>query len=164
MGLDMYLVRKKKYAKRKWENMDEVAYWRKANHIHGYFVREIVKEKNEGDYHGEYVKVNKKQLSDLLSLVDNLLENIVLEDGMVHNGDRLDMETGKFVPIYEPGKNIVNSEICEKVLPVTDGFFFGSQEYSEYYYDTLVLTKELLERILKETDFNKYSIYYCASW
>lgn len=168
MGLDMYLVRKKKYAKKKWENMEEIAYWRKANHIHNYFVDGVISRKHrkekDFEYQGDYELIGKPHLTRLLDTVNFLLENIKLEDGEIMNGMSLDKDTGKFVPNMQPGKLIANPHICEELLPRVDGFFFGDQEYTEWYYNDLVYTKEILEKILKEHDFKNYYIYYCASW
>lgn len=168
MGLDMYLVKKKKYARKEWENMKEIAYWRKANHIHNYFVNEVISLKHRKDkdfeYHGDYELIGKPHLVKLLDKVNFLLDNIILEDGMIANGMHFDRESGEFVPNLEEGKRIANPEICKEVLPRVDGFFFGDQEYTQWYYNDLVYTKEMLEKILKEHDFKNYHIYYCASW
>lgn len=168
MGLDMYLVKKKKYARKEWENMKEIAYWRKANHIHNYFVNEVISLKHRKDkdfeYHGSFEQVGKIHLIKLLDKVNYLLDNIVLEDGEIMNGMRLDKDTGEFVPNMTQGKRIANPQICKEILPRTSGFFFGDQEYTQWYYDDLVHTKEMLEKILKEHDFKNYYIYYCASW
>lgn len=164
MGLDMYLVRKKKYAKKDWKNMEELAYWRKANQIHNYFVTEVVKPKDTDEYDGDYKLVGRPHLVKLLDKVNFLLDNIILEDGIITNGMHLDKESGEFVPNLEEGKRIANPEICEEILPRVDGFFFGDQEYTQWYYEDLVHTKEVLEKILKEHDFKNYYIYYCASW
>ena len=164
MGLDMYLVKKKKYARKTYENMEEIAYWRKANHIHNYFVNEVVKPKEDKEYDGDYKLVGRPHLVRLLDKVNFLLDNIVLINGTIINGMHLDKETGEWVPNLQQGKVIVNPDICKKVLPRTDGFFFGDQEYTQWYYDDLVRTKEMIEKILKEHDFKKYYIYYCASW
>ena len=36
----------------------------------------------------------------------------------------------------------------EELLPTTDGFFFGSTDYNEWYFDDLKYTKEKLEEVL----------------
>lgn len=54
--------------------------------------------------------------------------------------------------------------IAEKLLPTESGFFFGSTDYDEWYFDGLEHTIEMLEKVLEETDFEKYAIYYCSSW
>lgn len=155
MGLDMGISIRKKRSR----NSEEVAYWRKANSIHNYFVTKVIK--NE-DYCGEDYKLTKKDLEDLYNIVIKVLDNIELIDGKVHNGD---FYNGfKFVPNYEEGKVIKDSTICKELLPTVSGFFFGSTDYDEFYYDDLVHTKKILEKILNEVDFDKYHVYYWASW
>ena len=49
-------------------------------------------------------------------------------------------------------------------MPATDGFFFGSTDYDEYYLDDLRRTFEICESVLDTTDFDKQMVYYCSSW
>ena len=143
MGLDMGISIRKKRSR----NSEEVAYWRKANSVHNYFVTKVIKNED---------------LEDLYNIVIKVLDNIELIDGKVHNGD---FYNGfKFVPNYEEGKVIKDSTICKELLPTVSGFFFGSTDYDEFYYDDLVHTKKILEKILNEVDFDKYHVYYWASW
>lgn len=106
----------------------EVAYWRKANAIHQWFVNNVQNGRDDcGDYY-----VEKEQLQELLKLVNDILDK-------------------KAKP--------------EETLPTQSGFFFGSTEYSEWYYDDLQSTKEQLEKILSNEElFKKWDIYYHASW
>lgn len=48
------------------------------------------------------------------------------------------------------------------LLPTMSGFFFGSTEYSEHYYDDLRYTKEKLSGLLNYDESNTF-LYY-ASW
>jgi hypothetical protein len=53
--------------------------------------------------------------------------------------------------------------LAEELLPTTTGFFFGGTEYDEAYLEDLKITKESLDRILKEhCDTDTY--YYQSSW
>jgi hypothetical protein len=47
-----------------------------------------------------------------------------------------------------------------ELLPTTAGFFFGSQEYDEYYFEDLKETEKILETALAEDG----SYYYQSSW
>lgn len=63
---------------------------------------------------------------------------------------------------------------AEDLLPTSDGFFFGSLEYDDLYFDNVEYSIELFEKILKLFDqFEKeededyhisYDIIYRASW
>ena len=51
--------------------------------------------------------------------------------------------------------NIVNqvledNSLAPKLLPTQEGFFFGSQEYDDYYFQDLKDTKKIIENALKE--------------
>lgn len=56
-----------------------------------------------------------------------------------------------------------NNELAERILPTQAGFFFGSTEYDEWYFDELKDTVDKIEKIIEEhIDGNKY--YYYAWW
>ena len=66
MGLDMMLVRRTDD-----ETYEEVGYWRKANAIHGWFVRNV---QNNVDDCGDYT-VTKDQLRNLLMACELVLHD-----------------------------------------------------------------------------------------
>lgn len=68
MGLDMYLYAKDK---RKEEKVKEVIYWRKANHIHKWFVDNV----QGGEDDCEQYLVSREQLQELLSVLKEIREN-----------------------------------------------------------------------------------------
>lgn len=51
-----------------------------------------------------------------------------------------------------------------ELLPRSRGFFFGSYEYDEWYWEDLTETKEKLEEILRETDWDKEDVFYWESY
>ena len=63
-------------------------------------------------------------------------------------------------------------ELCEKVLedkelanlllPTSNGFFFGSIEYDEWYFKDLEYTVEELNKLLKEEKYDWFK--YQSSW
>jgi hypothetical protein len=74
MGLDMYLYSRKANVDRYDGdicNDNELAYWRKTNSVHRWFVENV---QNSVDDCGEY-EVSKDQLSELLTSVNAVLEN-----------------------------------------------------------------------------------------
>lgn len=72
-------------------------------------------------------------------------------------------------------ENIVNlKDLCIKVkndkqlacklLPTQSGFFFGSTEYNEGYFDDLEKTIKICDKVLNELDFEKYECFYSSWW
>lgn len=120
--------------------IDHVDYWRKANHIHKWFVENVQDTVDDCD---SYI-VTEEQLEDLLEICEIVLEHSTL--------------------VYEDEEYIVNSNIAKKLLPTSSGFFFGSEEYDQWYYRDVEYTVELLKKVLAETDFDKEMIVYSSSW
>ena len=139
---------------------EEVAYWRKANHIHKWLVDRLQDGIDDCEYHRE---ATEEDLEDLLDICDTILDDAVLVTGKVINGYHLNGD-GTEEPILENGRIIKNPEICEKLLPCTSGFFFGSTEYDQWYIEDVRYTQQAIERILRETDFETQMIYYISSW
>ena len=102
-----------------------VAYWRKSNQIHNWFVTFI---QDGNDDCGKYI-VHRDRLEELRDICKEVLED--------------------------------NSK-AEELLPNSEGFFFGSQEYDEYYFGDLQNTVEMLNRALELPE--TYDLYYQSSW
>ena len=64
------------------------------------------------------------------------------------------------------GKVLTKDSIkyCQEKLPTQEGFFFGSTDYDEHYYNDLVYTKERLNYILENYNLSKDKVYYSSSW
>ena len=139
---------------------EDVAYWRKANAIHKWFVDRVQDGVDDCDYHRE---VTERDLKDLLDICETILANVILEKGKVINGYRTG-DNWEWEPILQDGKIITNRQLCEKLLPCQDGFFFGNTQYDQWYLDSIRRTQQVLERILRETDFETQMIYYQSSW
>jgi len=104
----------------------QVAYWRKANQIHKWFVDHV----QNG--------------------VDNCEEYYVSRDQL-----QLLLDTCKIV--------LIDKEEASQLLPVQEGFFFGSYEYNEYYFSDIKDTIEQLEKVLTEYP-EEWSFKYQSSW
>lgn len=56
-------------------------------------------------------------------------------------------------------------ELAEDILPTRTGFFFGSTDYDEYYFEDLKYTVETLEEALKDLPEDVYVQFeYTSSW
>lgn len=113
------------------EITQEVAYWRKANQIHRWFVNNVQDGEDDCDYHEECTK--------------GVIEELLNTCKRVLNSSN---------PVSE----------AKRWLPVQEGFFFGSYEYDEDYFEDLRHTVEVLENVLATTDFDNEMLYYVSSW
>jgi hypothetical protein len=189
MGLDMYLS-KKTYVKR-WNHKkkedqykvlvrkggkpdpsfdykkisnieEEVMYWRKANAIHAWFVREVQGGKDDcGDY-----LVTREDLEKLLDACNKVLASTILVSGKINNGYgyKKNEATGEMerYECIEDGKVLADSTVAQELLPSSSGFFFGSTEYNEWYLKDVEETKKMLEEELAKESSGDY--YYHSSW
>lgn len=139
--------------------MDQVAYWRKANAIHDWFVNHVQDGEDDCDYHDE---VTKETLQELLDVCEQVLKASEMVDGQIVNGYRY-TDNGK-EPILEDGQHIKDPSVAMELLPTTGGFFFGSTDYDEWYYEQVEYTANKIREILETTDFEQEMIYYVSSW
>lgn len=135
----------------------QVMYWRKANAIHKWFV-DTCQEGND-DCREAYVE--QEQLEELQGICEKILDTCKLVKGKIING--MTFENGKEVPIMEDGEYIEDSSLAEELLPSEEGFFFGSTNYDQWYYEDIKKTKEMLDRELA-IENNDASYYYHSSW
>jgi len=136
-----------------------VAYWRKANQIHQYFVDTVQDGIDDCDYHDE---VSKEVLEDLLDKCELIKKKCNLVDGTVVNGYKI--ENFETIPILEDGKVMKNTNVAEELLPTCSGCFFGGTDYDEFYMDDIDNTIDQINKILETTDFDKEVLYYVSSW
>lgn len=114
----------------------EVAYWRKANAIHAWFVRTVQDGKDEC----QRSYVDTKQLEELRSACQQILDTADA-DGISCDED-----------------------LARRLLPTQEGFFFGSQEYGRYYVQDLRDTVRQIDAVLSDP-LNEYAdLYYRSSW
>jgi len=160
MGLDMYL-KKKTYVKN-WDHyspeekkevtvkvggelhptikfdrvsyiVEDVAYWRKFNALHQWFVDNC--QSGEDNCQESYVDE---------SMIEELVNEVLKPINDAHESG--DMEKA--------------SKLADELLPTQEGFFFGGQEYDEYYFNHVKETLEVMSGLLEEGgDF-----FYQSSW
>lgn len=53
-----------------------------------------------------------------------------------------------------------NHSKAAELLPTSEGFFFGSQDYDEWYFRELEDTKNNIQKILNNFDFEKEKVVY----
>ena len=55
-------------------------------------------------------------------------------------------------------------EEARRLLPPAEGFFFGTYDIDEWYWESLKETVEMLNKAITLAEDNHLSIYYRASW
>lgn len=121
-----------------------VAYWRKANQIHNWFVTHC----QDGVDNCLPHYVEREQLAQLRELCNTILQG--------WNKDGQPMEEMRAV--------------IEEELPPTEGFFFGSTGVDEWYRKDLESTIRQIDKVLEvypedpEKGQHYVSLYYRSSW
>ena len=140
-----------------------VAYWRKANAIHKWFVDNV--QNGVDNCQRSWVSID--QLNELLSVCHEVVKAASLIDGHVADGAHSGTDSeGNFVWVddYKEGKVIEAPEIIEKLLPTESGFFFGSTGYDQYYLEDVKNTITQLQGILAQYQGKRVDFHYQASW
>lgn len=136
-----------------------VAYWRKANHIHYWFVQNV----QDGRDECQKSYVSREKLRELLNLCRQVLSTVECVEGDVNTG-RSYYPEGTIEQHTKRGQIVAQKGITEKLLPTAEGFFFGSTDYDEFYIDDTKTTVTMLESVLNNTAFDKCEFSYQASW
>ena len=55
-------------------------------------------------------------------------------------------------------------DMAPVLLPTSSGFFFGSTEYDEWYFEDLKETITMVTKVLEETDWKTEEIAYYEWW
>lgn len=106
------------------EIVEDVAYWRKANQIHNWFVNNV----QDGNDDCRRYYVDSEKLIELVAICKRVRDD---------------------------------HSLAEELLPTQEGFFFGSTDYGDGYYQDIEDTIEQL----KDIDTDVYSSYYYeSSW
>jgi hypothetical protein len=164
MGLDMYL------GVRTSEGTQEVGYWRKANAVHGWFVRECANGVDEcQEIPVSKIKLLELQAHCLIALMKRKEEEVTNDESP---------KSSRSVPVdgEQLGEWLVNEMKMETTLAVmekefedksdplrpTAGFFFGGTEKDQYYYSDLMETAEIIAKAV--TQYPDGEFIYQASW
>ena len=151
MGLDMYL--EKRTDVRQWNFQKEEDQF------------EVVVKKGGVTY----PNINTKNITTVVEEAGYWRKANAIHRWFVENvQDGVDNCGEYFVPLSSLEELL---ELCEKVklnpeqanelLPTSSGFFFGGDEYDEWYFDKIEYTIEVLKEALSDKDS---SYYYSSSW
>jgi hypothetical protein len=71
----------------------------------------------------------------------------------------------KLAELVETCKKVLeNHELATELLPTSDGFFFGSTDYDDWYYKGLEYTVTALSQLLENPEYEDWDFYYQSSW
>ena len=133
-----------------------VGYWRKANAIHGWFVNNLA----DGEDKCQRIRVSAE---DLITLRDSCNRALSSRDGVVAPARSVEEYVSHALATTVLEAEVGESEYSD--LEPTEGFFFGSTEKDEWYYDSLEYTRDLIDELLVATNGGEiYEFYYQASW
>lgn len=133
-----------------------VGYWRKANAIHSWFVREVQDGKDEC----QSSHVSREQLLELKVLCQKVLAS-KRKKGKVYQGTT--WTDGKKEDMYEDGEVLADTKLAEELLPTQSGFFFGGTGYDQYYLQDLEETVKIVDNALALPEA-EWDFEYQASW
>lgn len=150
-----------------------VGYWRKANAIHGWIVRELAGDVDKC----QRIDMSREDLIRLRNVCVGALHDrsnakpdtedtyeYRMKSGEADNTEHIVMSMVEVMK-NEAMKRTTKAMATEQdPIPPTAGFFFGGTEKSEYYYSSLERTVELINSILASDSKGEYSYYYQASW
>jgi len=145
MGLDMYLSKKTFIG---------------ANYDH-----RKVSGKIEIKINGEPVDIDFKKVTEIVESVGYWRKANQIHNWFVENVQDGKDDCGEYYVSYEQLMELKN--LCKEVLktkdtdllPPTSGFFFGSTDTDEYYFQDLRDTVKILDNIKKSDGY-----HYQASW
>ena len=144
-----------------------IGYWRKANAIHGWFVRELA----DGVDECQPINAPREKLEELRKLC---IEALAKKPALVapsNTGKTIEFSSEEVEDVHQVIMDAFAAEQHSKEfndpndndpLRPTQGFFFGGSEKDEWYYQDLVETVSILNEALaldKEWRFE-----YQASW
>lgn len=158
-----------------------VGYWRKANAIHNYFV------KNFGDGVDECqdMYITTDDLKNLMGVCENVIKmfidkKLVLNKSTIENTDGTDdveddvtitedwlKDNWEKIFHYDLAEALTEDEVksIAEILPTQSGFFFGSTDYDVGYLYDIVKTVYMLDDILANDVPDEFASYtYHASW
>lgn len=107
--------------------VEVVGEWRKANHIHNWFITHCA----NGEDDCQDIYVGGEKLKELLKTCKQVIKS---------------------------------PEKAPELLPTQSGFFFGSTEYDESYFEDIRYTISVLESIIEEDPELNEIYIYSASW
>jgi hypothetical protein len=142
----------------------------------------LTAERSVYDWGSEEEKARYKKINDALDLPFGQVRGIQVEAGYwrkanaIHRWfvdnvqDGIDECQTSDVPLEKLEELLIvvtqaleDHSLAHELLPASEGFFFGSTDYDEWYFKDLEYTKHVIEKILANKG-QGWSVSYRASW
>ncbi len=136
---------------------EEVGYWRKANHIHNWFIRNCAGGDGSLKRSEAGIVVSREKLRLLRYVCERVIEGSKLVDGKIKIAESFDG-----VPTMVDGKTVENPQVAMELLPTCAGCFFGFTDYDQFYIEKTRLTIEIIDRALHYDGNDTFT--YMANW
>ena len=165
MGLDMYLHAKKYVEKINWEKLDrdndigldspEV-----VNPLWNDIVNTAQMSDVATDIYGVHVEVTCAYWRKSNQIHKWFVDNV--QDGNDNCGEYY-VSHEKLKELRETCRQVIFAK-DPSLLPTQGGFFFGSTDIDEWYWQDIKNTIKKLDRLFNLPDFDKLSFSYTSSW
>lgn len=155
MGLDMYLnARYYVGGKSNTVKIEKIDYY-------GEVVKKTLRDVKTISYKVGYWRkanaIHKWFVDNCQDRNDDCKEYYVSEDDLKKLKETCELVLASRGTAYE--KKVVSEN-----LPPCEGFFFGSTDIDDYYFQDLEETIKIVEKALEEIEGNDVDIYYQSSW
>ena len=170
MGLDMYLQRK--YYAKNWEHTED-----KEKHFIT-ITKENFKENFTEDKEKHFTTITIETAIPTDKIVFITTEEIrwrkanaihkwfvdTVQDG-VDDCETYCVTNNELKSLLSTIEEILeDNSKASKLLPTTEGFFFGGTGYNEDYFEKLRFTKTKLSKLLSPNSEHEDNFYYTSSW
>lgn len=127
-----------------------VAQWRKANAIHGYFVRNVATTLGEQLENREVYPMEREELAELSGLCAEVLATVEFHGVIHHDHDEEGEPPWSNPEGWDERLVVLDEGLAAAKLPWLDGMFWGPREYNDKYVFDLEYTVERLDKILAD--------------
>lgn len=135
-----------------------VAYWRKANHIHGWWMRESgIPEEAWEIFNRLPVPVKREQMAHFVEVCKTVL-NTVVRGPITAKQDSL---TGPYLSFEIIS---IDKAVARMVFPPVTGFFFGDDEIDWTWVEALDDAVSEISAVLDDPSFLADRFYYYGDW
>lgn len=139
----------------------EYKYWRKANHIHAWFVNNVqdgIDECQESVLTVEHINLLKETVDKIIDASEERYEAAYkIKDYSLREAIHYDEELPEV--FYSE-----MTEVFNQYMPTQSGFFFGGTSYSAHYLASIYDLRSMAEDMLEEMEDETIAFAYQASW